>query len=176
MKLVVGTHALFQLDIAFQDLGLAVVDEQHRFGVNQRLQLSDKGRGVNILTMTATPIPRTLALTAYGDMDVSVLADKPAGRQPIATSLIDMARLDEVVEGVKRQIAKGAQIYWVCPLVEESETSDLAAATEQAGMLTRMLGDIVGLIHGRMKTEEKDRVMEQFAAGTFEIIGRHHSD
>ena len=119
LKLVVGTHALFQQDIEFQDLGLAVVDEQHRFGVNQRLLLSDKGRGVDILAMTATPIPRTLTLTAYGDMDVSRLTDKPAGRQAIDTSLIDMARLDEVIGGIKRQIGKGAQVYWVCPLVED---------------------------------------------------------
>ncbi|MDR3450411.1 MAG: ATP-dependent DNA helicase RecG, partial [Alphaproteobacteria bacterium] len=134
MKLVVGTHALFQQDIEFADLGLAVIDEQHRFGVNQRLLLSDKGRGVDILTMTATPIPRTLTLTAYGDMDVSRVMDKPAGRQKIDTSLIDMARLAEVIDGVKRQIASGAQVYWVCPLVEESETIDLAAATERASL------------------------------------------
>ena len=132
LKLVVGTHALFQEDVKFHDLGLAVVDEQHRFGVNQRLQLSDKGRGVDILVMTATPIPRTLTLTAYGDMDVSHLPDKPAGRQPIDTLLVNMERFEEVIEGVKRQIDKGAQAYWVCPLVEESELIDLANATERA--------------------------------------------
>ena len=171
MKMVVGTHALFQQDIAFQDLGLAVIDEQHRFGVNQRLMLSDKGRGVDILTMTATPIPRTLTLTAYGDMDVSRLTDKPAGRQRIDTSLIDMAKLEEVVAGVKRQIAKGAQIYWVCPLVEESEHIDLAAATERAGLLTQFLGEGgVGLVHGRMKAEDKDRVMHDFAAGILKVL------
>jgi len=171
MAMVVGTHALFQQDIEFKDLGLAVIDEQHRFGVNQRLLLSDKGRGVDILAMTATPIPRTLTLTAYGDMDVSRLMDKPIGRQSIETSLIDMAKLDEVISGVKRQIAKGAQIYWVCPLIEESETIDLAAATERASLLKKFLGAVnVGLIHGRMKGEEKDQVMQDFVAGKTKVL------
>ena len=171
LKMVVGTHALFQDEIVFQDLGLAVIDEQHRFGVNQRLLLSDKGRGVDILAMTATPIPRTLTLTAYGDMDVSRLTDKPAGRQRIDTSLIDMARLDEVIGGIKRQIAKGAQVYWVCPLVEESETIDLAAATERAFLLKQFLDEeIVGLVHGRMRGEEKDRVMQDFSEGKIKVL------
>jgi ATP-dependent DNA helicase RecG len=171
LKLVVGTHALFQQDIAFADLGLAVIDEQHRFGVNQRLQLSDKGRGVDILAMTATPIPRTLTLTAYGDMDVSRLTDKPAGRQEIDTSLIDMVRLEEVIAGVKRQIAAGAQVYWVCPLVEESETIDLAAATERASLLQKFLGEnVVGLVHGRLKTDEKDQVMQAFSTGKVKVL------
>jgi ATP-dependent DNA helicase RecG len=171
LQLVVGTHALFQDDVAFHDLGLAVVDEQHRFGVNQRLQLSDKGRGVDILVMTATPIPRTLTLTAYGDMDVSRLTDKPAGRQPIDTRLIDMARLDEVIAGVKRHIDKGAQAYWVCPLVEELETSDLAAASERAELLADRLGKAqIGLIHGRLNSEAKDRVMTAFAAGEIKVL------
>ena len=171
LKLVVGTHALFQQDVAFQDLGLAVIDEQHRFGVNQRLMLSDKGRGVDILTMTATPIPRTLTLTAYGDMDVSRLTDKPAGRQKIDTSLIDIAKLEDVIGGIKRQISKGAQIYWVCPLVEESETIDLAAATARAELLTQFLGtNVVGLVHGRMKAEDKDRVMSAFSAGDLKVL------
>ena len=171
LKLVVGTHALFQEDVKFHDLGLAVIDEQHRFGVNQRLQLSDKGRGVDILVMTATPIPRTLTLTAYGDMDVSRLADKPAGRQPIDTRLVDMARLEEVIDGVKRQIAKGAQVYWVCPLVAESELIDLAAATERAELLAQHLGaSHVGLVHGQMPAEEKDRTMAAFAAGNIKVL------
>lgn len=176
LPLVVGTHALFQNDIVFHDLGLAVVDEQHRFGVNQRLMLADKGNphkggGVDILAMTATPIPRTLTLTAYGDMDVSRLNDKPAGRQKIDTSLIDMARLDEVIDGVKRQIAKGAQSYWVCPLVEESEMMDLAAATERAALLEKFMGTgVVGLIHGRMKSDDKDRVMQAFASGDLKVL------
>jgi ATP-dependent DNA helicase RecG len=135
------------------------------------LLLADKGRGVDILAMTATPIPRTLTLTAYGDMDVSRLTDKPAGRQKIDTSLIDMARLEEVIDGVKRQIAKGAQVYWVCPLVEESETIDLAAATERAVLLKQFLGDDrVGLVHGRMKGEDKDRVMQDFSTGLLKIL------
>ncbi|MDD3370365.1 MAG: ATP-dependent DNA helicase RecG, partial [Alphaproteobacteria bacterium] len=171
LKLAVGTHALFQDDTAFQDLGLAVIDEQHRFGVNQRLMLSDKGRGVDILTMTATPIPRTLSLTAYGDMDVSRLMDKPAGRQKIETSLIDMVRLDEVIAGVKRQVSKGAQVYWVCPLIEESETVDLAAATERAELLKQFLGPgKAGLVHGRMKADEKDETMRRFADGELKVL------
>jgi ATP-dependent DNA helicase RecG len=171
LKLVVGTHALFQDEIEFQDLGLAVVDEQHRFGVNQRLMLSEKGRGVDILAMTATPIPRTLTLTAYGDMDVSRLTDKPAGRQKIDTSLIDMGRLDEVIEGVKRQIAKGAQIYWVCPLIEESEVIDLANAEERFVLLKQRLGEKnVGLVHGRLKVDDKDRAMQDFATGKIKVL------
>jgi len=171
LKIVVGTHALFQSDVAFANLGLAVVDEQHRFGVQQRLQLSDKGRGVDILVMTATPIPRTLTLTAFGDMDVSRINEKPKGRHPIDTRLIDMGRLDEVIEGARRQLAKGAQIYWVCPLVEESEKSDLAAATQRADLLAERLGaDKVGLVHGQLKTEAKDRAMAAFVAGETRLL------
>jgi ATP-dependent DNA helicase RecG len=171
VKIVVGTHALFQDDVHFKSLGLAVIDEQHRFGVQQRLQLSGKGRGVDILVMTATPIPRTLTLTAYGDMDVSRLTDKPAGRQPIDTRLINLARLDEVIQGVKRKIHKGAQVYWVCPLVEESEKSDLAAATDRAAKLRDIFGpDSVGLVHGRMTGDAKDEVMTAFAGGSLKIL------
>ena len=171
LKLVVGTHALFQDDVAFHDLGLGIIDEQHRFGVHQRLQLSNKGRGTDILVMTATPIPRTLTLTAYGDMDVSRLTDKPAGRQPIDTRLIEMARLDEVIQGAQRQIAKGAQVYWVCPLVAESELSDLAAATERAALLDERLGAAaVGLVHGQMATDDKDRAMADFVAGRTKVL------
>ncbi len=171
LKLVVGTHALFQDEVKYADLGVAVVDEQHRFGVNERLRLSDKGRGVDILVMTATPIPRTLTLTAYGDMDVSRLADKPAGRQTIDTRLVNMERLDEVIAGVKRAIAKGARAYWVCPLIEESEKSDLAAATDRAELLGRMLGaNNVGLVHGRMPAEARDKAMAAFAAGQIKVL------
>ncbi len=171
IKIAVGTHALFQEDVKFKALGLAVVDEQHRFGVQQRLQLADKGKGVDILVMTATPIPRTLTLTAFGDMDVSRLMDKPAGRQPIATRPINMTRLDEAIEGVKRQIAKNAQVYWICPLVEESEKSDLAAATARAEMLAEKLGlQNIGLVHGRMASDEKERVMATFAAGEIKVL------
>ena len=171
LKIVVGTHALFQQDVTFANLGLAVMDEQHRFGVHQRLQLSEKGRGVDILVMTATPIPRTLTLTAFGDMDVSRLMQKPAGRHPIDTRLIDMARLDEVIEGIGRQLTTGAQAYWVCPLVEESENSDLAAATERADLLAQHFGtDKVGLVHGRLSSDAKDRVMNAFASGEIKLL------
>jgi len=171
IKIVVGTHALFQSDVSFHKLGLVVVDEQHRFGVQQRLQLTEKGTGVNILLITATPIPRTLTLTAYGDMDVSRLPDKPAGRQPIDTRLINMTRLAEVIDGVRRQIAKGAQVYWVCPLIEESEVTDLAAATERAGMLAGKLGKPnIGLIHGRIKSDEKEKVMTAFLTGAIKVL------
>ena len=171
LKLVVGTHALFQEDVTFENLGLAVVDEQHRFGVQQRLQLADKGRGVDILVMTATPIPRTLTLTAYGDMDVSRLADKPAGRQPIDTRVLDMGRLEDVIEGVKRQIAKDAQVYWVCPLIDESEELDLAAATARTALLRERLGIAnVGLIHGRLPAEEKDDIMAAFTANKIKVL------
>ncbi|MDD3182415.1 MAG: ATP-dependent DNA helicase RecG [Alphaproteobacteria bacterium] len=171
LNIVIGTHALFQADVTFANLGLAVMDEQHRFGVHQRLQLSEKGRGVDILVMTATPIPRTLTLTAFGDMDVSRLMEKPAGRQPIDTRLIDMGRLEDVIEGVGRQIAKGAQVYWVCPLVEESEKSDLAAATERANLLAEHLGaNTIGLVHGRLSSEAKNKVMEAFAANEIKVL------
>jgi len=171
LHIVIGTHALFQEDVSFSNLGLAVMDEQHRFGVHQRLQLSEKGSGVDILVMTATPIPRTLTLTAFGDMDVSRLMEKPTGRQPIDTRLIDMSRLEEVIEGVNRQIAKGAQVYWVCPLVEESEKSDLAAATERADLLAQHFGaDKVGLVHGRLSSEVKNNVMTAFAADDIKVL------
>jgi len=171
LKVVVGTHALFQQGVEFHDLGMAVIDEQHRFGVQQRLQIADKGRGVDILVMTATPIPRTLAMTAYGDMEVSRLTDKPAGRQPIDTRTVDLARLDEVIGGIQRQIDQGAQAYWVCPLVMESEQTDLAAATERAAMLKRMMGDErIGLVHGQMPPAERDKVMSRFAEGKIGVL------
>ncbi|MCL2469711.1 MAG: ATP-dependent DNA helicase RecG [Alphaproteobacteria bacterium] len=171
LKLVVGTHALFQSDVTFADLGLAVMDEQHRFGVHQRLLLADKGRGVDILAMTATPIPRTLTLTAYGDMDVSRMMEKPAARKPIDTRLVDMRRLEDVIEALGRALGKGAQAYWVCPLVEETEKSDLAAATQRADLLASYLGeDKVGLIHGRLPAETKDKTMQAFAAGEIRLL------
>ena len=170
IDILIGTHALFQEDVVFRDLALAVVDEQHRFGVHQRLGLGDKGQAVDLLVMTATPIPRTLLLTSYGDMDVSRLDEKPAGRQPITTSVLPMARLDDVVDGARRAIAAGARIYWVCPLVEESEVLDLAAATERHHHLSELFGPRVGLIHGKMKGPDKDQVMEAFAAGNLDIL------
>ncbi len=168
--LAVGTHALFQEGVAFRDLALAVVDEQHRFGVHQRLTLGAKGDGVHMLVMTATPIPRTLVLTAYGDMDTSRLTEKPAGRLPIATRVLPLSRLDEVVAAVERGIGDGAKVYWVCPLVEESEAVDLAAAVERHAQLKARFGDRVGLVHGRMKGAEKDAVMAAFADGAVDVL------
>ncbi|NBC32350.1 MAG: ATP-dependent DNA helicase RecG [Alphaproteobacteria bacterium] len=169
-RIIVGTHALLSEDVGFADLGLAVIDEQHRFGVDQRLALSAKGRAVDMLVMTATPIPRTLQLTAYGDMDVSRITEKPPGRRPVDTRTIPQERLAEIVEGIGRQIDRGAQVFWVCPLVEESESSDLAAAEERAAALQRRFGERVGLIHGRLKSAEKDRVMAGFAAGDIALL------
>ncbi|MCA0200777.1 MAG: ATP-dependent DNA helicase RecG [Proteobacteria bacterium] len=164
VHIAVGTHALFQKDVEFRDLALAVIDEQHRFGVHQRLDLADKGTGTDVLVMTATPIPRTLALTAYGDMDVSRLDEKPPGRAPVDTRLINLERLEEIVGGVSRAIGSGAKVYWVCPLVEESETSDLAAAEDRFVHLKERFGAKVALLHGQMKAADKDAAMESFAA------------
>ena len=171
IDILVGTHALFSEDVGFRDLALAVVDEQHRFGVHQRMTLQGKGHEpVDVLVMTATPIPRTLALTAYGDMDVSRLTGRPPGRKPVETRTLSDERLDEVVQHLKRAIAKGARAYWVCPLVEESEKVDLAAAEERAAMLRDALGDIVGLVHGRMRGPERDAAMANFASGETKIL------
>jgi ATP-dependent DNA helicase RecG len=170
IDIAVGTHALFQEGVAFQDLGVAVVDEQHRFGVHQRLALSSKGEAVDILVMTATPIPRTLALTYFGDMDVSVLSEKPAGRKPIATKLISIERLDEVIGAMGRAIGNGDQVYWVCPLVGESETVDLAAAEERFEQLKSIFGDQIGLVHGKMAGRDKDAAMERFSKGETKIL------
>ncbi len=170
IDILVGTHALFQEDVAFHDLALAVIDEQHRFGVHQRLDLAAKGRAVDMLVMTATPIPRTLMLTAYGDMDVSRLDEKPPGRQPIDTRVLPLARLDQVVVGVQRAIAAGARVYWVCPLVEDSEKTDLAAVEERHRELVALFGARVGLVHGRLKGPAKDAVMAAFAAGELDIL------
>ena len=169
-KLVIGTHALFQEDVAFADLGLAIIDEQHRFGVHQRLQLTSKGHGVHLLVMTATPIPRTLTMTAYGDMDSSRLVEKPAGRKPIDTRRIPLEKLEGVAEGIARQIAAGARVFWICPLVEESEKVDLAAARERHAWLAERFGSKVGLVHGRMKPAEKDAAMAAFASGETAIL------
>lgn len=170
IDIVIGTHALFQKDVAFRDLALVIIDEQHRFGVHQRLQLSEKGQMTDVLVMTATPIPRTLTLTAYGDMDVSRLDEKPPGRQPIDTRLVSVERLGEVVTGLSRKIENGDRIYWVCPLVEESEKMDLAAAEDRFLSLKQAFGDRVGLLHGRMKPAEKDAVMAAFACGDLDIL------
>ena len=169
-KIIIGTHALFQEAIEFSDLGLAVIDEQHRFGVHQRLQLSSKGRGVDVLVMTATPIPRTLALTAYGDMEVSRIMGKPPGRKPVDTRLLPQDNVEDMMSRLGEQIKHGVQIYWVCPLVEESEILDLAAAEERYIILESLFGDKVGLIHGRMKPKDKDAVIEKFSNGDISIL------
>jgi ATP-dependent DNA helicase RecG len=169
-QIVIGTHALFQEDVIFVDLGLAVIDEQHRFGVHQRLMLSAKGRGCDVLVMTATPIPRTLTLTAYGDMEVSRLTEKPPGRKPVDTRLIAAEKMEDMVDAIARHIASGARVYWVCPLVEESELIDLAAAEERYDVLKARFGERTGLIHGRLKPTEKDTVMERFAKGDLDIL------
>jgi ATP-dependent DNA helicase RecG len=168
--IAVGTHALFQEDVRFRNLGLAVVDEQHRFGVHQRLTLAGKGETVDVLVMTATPIPRTLMLTAYGDMESSRLTEKPAGRLPVDTRALPMERLSEVVGAVKRAIEQGAQVYWVCPLVEDSEKSDLAAAEARYAALRERFGETVGLVHGRMKGAEKDAAMAAFKEGRVKLL------
>jgi ATP-dependent DNA helicase RecG len=171
IDILVGTHAIFQQSVNYRRLGLAVVDEQHRFGVSQRLMLSQKAeRPPHLLVMTATPIPRTLKLTEYGEMDVSVLDEMPPGRQPIETRVISDERLPDVVDGLGRHIAAGGQAYWVCPLVEESEKSDLAAAEERATALKLRFGDRIGLVHGRMKGPEKDAVMAAFAGGQLSVL------
>ncbi len=170
VQLVVGTHALVQEDVAFADLALAVVDEQHRFGVHQRMALSSKAQAVDLLAMTATPIPRTLMLAAYGDLDVSKLTEKPAGRQPIDTRTIPLERIAEVVDAAGRMVSSGARIYWVCPLIEESEEVDLANAEERHRLLSARFPGKVGIVHGRVKSAEREATMAAFAAGTLSIL------
>ncbi len=170
LKLVVGTHALFQEQVAYRDLALAVIDEQHRFGVTQRLMLGEKGAQTDLLVMTATPIPRTLLLTQWGEMDVSRLTGKPAGRQPIRTTLHSLATLPDVLEALARKLAEGAQIYWVCPLVAESELSDLAAAEARFALLRERFGDAVGLAHGQLDGERRDTALADFAAGRIRLL------
>ncbi|MET3725589.1 ATP-dependent DNA helicase RecG [Sphingomonas trueperi] len=171
IDILIGTHAIFQEGVTYRDLGLVVVDEQHRFGVAQRMMLQAKAeRPPHLLVMTATPIPRTLTLAQYGEMDVSRLDEMPPGRQPIETSVISEERLGEVVGGLGRHLANGGQAYWVCPLVEESEKSDLAAAEARAAELQAHFGGKVGLIHGRMKGPEKDAVMARFSAGELGVL------
>ncbi|MCF6199700.1 MAG: ATP-dependent DNA helicase RecG [Hyphomicrobiaceae bacterium] len=172
IDMLIGTHALFQKDVEFADLGLAVIDEQHRFGVQQRMALQAKGKNTDadVLVMTATPIPRTLLLTNYGDMESSQLTDKPAGRKPITTRVLPVERIDEVLHGLERALATGTQIYWVCPLVEESEHIDLAAADQRHAWLKRHFGEKVGLVHGQMKSDEKDAVMQDFTDGKLGLL------
>jgi ATP-dependent DNA helicase RecG len=167
---VVGTHALLQPDVEFRDLALVVIDEQHRFGVEQRLALSAKGRDADTLLMSATPIPRTLMMTAYGDLDVSRLTEKPPGRRPVDTRTVALERLDDVVEAVGRALAQKAKVYWICPMVEESETADLAAVEERHRELAPLTPGRVGLVHGRMKAHDKDDAMAAFAGDGTDLL------
>jgi ATP-dependent DNA helicase RecG len=171
IQILVGTHAVFQKDVVFCELALAVIDEQHRFGVAQRMELGAKGPQADVLVMTATPIPRSLALASYGDMDVSVLDEKPAGRKPIRTALISTQRIDEVVTHLRAAIAEGRQAYWVCPLVEESELVDLASAEDRFQRLRAAFGEgVVSLVHGQLPPAEKDAAMRRFVAGETQVL------
>ncbi|NKX46474.1 ATP-dependent DNA helicase RecG [Roseicyclus persicicus] len=171
IHILVGTHAVFVEDVDFADLRLAIVDEQHRFGVRQRIALGAKGQGADVLVMTATPIPRTLSLATYGDMDVSVLDEKPPGRTPVQTALVSAGRMDEVVDHLRKAVAEGRQAYWVCPLVEESESFDATAAEERFRLLRAALGEgVVGLVHGQLPPEAKTAAMEAFARGDTRVL------
>lgn len=172
VNLIVGTHALFQNDVQYHDLGLAVIDEQHRFGVNQRAQLKNKGRATNVLSMTATPIPRTLAITTYGDMDVSVIDELPANRQPIKTTWLPTSKTKQALNFIGKQLKAGHQVYVVAPLIEESDAVDMQNATAIFERFRVIYGEhySVGLLHGRMDNAEKDSVMQSFASGEFQLL------
>ena len=171
IQILVGTHAVFQKDVDFADLRLAIIDEQHRFGVRQRLELGRKGMAVDVLVMTATPIPRSLALAQYGDMDVSILDEKPPGRTPVKTALLSNEQMDGVIDRLRQAVAEGRQAYWVCPLVDESEVSDLTAAEERFKRLRAVLGEgVVGLVHGQMPPAEKDAAMARFVSGQTGVL------
>ncbi|MBV9250963.1 MAG: ATP-dependent DNA helicase RecG [Acetobacteraceae bacterium] len=170
IPMIVGTHALFQEQVAYHDLALAVIDEQHRFGVTQRLLLGGKGQQTDVLVMTATPIPRTLLLTQWGEMDISRLTGKPGGRQPIRTTLHSLGTMPDVLDGIARQLERGAQVFWVCPLVAESEAVDLAAAEARFAQLRARFGDRVGLAHGQQTAELRDKAMMDFAAGRIRLL------
>jgi ATP-dependent DNA helicase RecG len=172
IDILIGTHALFQSDVQFKDIAVAVIDEQHRFGVHQRMALQAKGENndTNVLVMTATPIPRTLLMTHYGDLDVSKLTEKPAGRKPITTKAVPLELLERLIDRIRAQLAEGAQVYWVCPLIESSELTDLAAAEERFAYLRQIFGDHVGLLHGGLAGKEKDETMAAFADGHLKIL------
>lgn len=169
-QILIGTHALFTEDVTFKDLAYIIVDEQHRFGVKQRLSLSQKGYLCDVLVMTATPIPRTLVLTQYGDMEYSKIDELPVGRKPVTTTVMPLTKIHDVVAALERRLKDGTQAYWVCPLVEESEKIDLSAATERFESLQKIFGSEVGLIHGKMKESEKDAVMEEFKNGKLKLL------
>ena len=171
LQILVGTHAVFQKDVVFHDLRLAVIDEQHRFGVAQRMELGAKGQAVDVLVMTATPIPRSLSLAQYGEMDLSVLDEKPPGRTPVTTALVSTDRIDEVIAKLRGAVAEGRQAYWVCPLVDESETIDMTAADQRFRSLRAALGEgVVGLVHGQMPPADKDAAMARFVAGQTKVL------
>ncbi len=170
IDVVVGTHALFQESVEFHDLGLVIIDEQHRFGVHDRLNLTQKGVRPDLLVMTATPIPRTLALTSYGDLDISKLDEKPAGRRPIETRILPLERLDNVIAAVGRAIDKGDQVYWVCPLVEDSEAIALTSVEDRHRQLTAIYGNRVGLLHGRLSAQDKEAMSLAFKAGEYDVL------
>jgi len=170
IDILIGTHALFTEDVTFKDLAYAIVDEQHRFGVKQRLGLSQKGSLCDVLVMTATPIPRTLVLTQFGDMEYSKIDELPAERKPVTTTVMPLSKINNMVEALARKLSTGTQAYWVCPLVEESEKIDLSAATERFESLKKIFGDVVGLVHGKMKEAEKNAVMEEFKQGKIKLL------
>jgi len=170
IDIVIGTHALFQDAVSYHNLQLAVVDEQHRFGVHQRLRLTAKGLSPHMLVMTATPIPRTLVLAAFGDMDVSKLTEKPAGRKPIQTVIVPGERLEDVIHRLQSAVAEGRKVYWICPLVEETEESKLMSVEERHSVLSQFFGNQVALIHGRMSGPEKDEVMAGFKRGETRLL------
>ena len=174
LPIVIGTHAVFQDSVTFKNLMLAVVDEQHRFGVNQRLKLADKGQGTHMLLMSATPIPRSLTMTLFGDMEVSILREKPAGRQEIKTSAMPLARYEKVMQSVEQALARGEKIYWICPLVEGSEEmeTDLAAAVERHREFAVRFKHLTNatLVHGRIKGEEREIEMQRFANGDSRLL------
>jgi ATP-dependent DNA helicase RecG len=171
IPIVVGTHAIFQDTVQYRNLALVVIDEQHRFGVGQRLMLAQKGkRTPHCLAMTATPIPRTLTLAQYGEMDVSRLDEMPPGRQPIDTRVVAVERIADVIAGIERHLATGQQAYWVCPMVRELESEDIAAAEARFAELTARFGDSVVLVHGQLRPEVKDAAMERFAGGEAKLL------
>ncbi|HEX9620587.1 MAG TPA: ATP-dependent DNA helicase RecG [Polyangiaceae bacterium] len=170
IDILIGTHALFQEGVGFRELGLAVVDEQHRFGVHQRMQLGSKGDATDVLVMTATPIPRTLTLAVYGDMDVSRLDERPPGRKPVKTSVLSVERLPEVFSALQKAVARGERAFWVCPLVEVSEDVDAVAAEDRHASLRAIFGDKVALLHGRLSPAAKDRAIADFDAGRVSVL------
>ena len=169
--LVIGTHALLTQEIEFINLGLAVVDEQHRFGVKQRLVLGEKNGGCDVLIMTATPIPRTLAMTAYGDLKISQLGEKPAGRRDIKTASLQLDKIDDVINRLSKAIQNGNRAYWICPLVEESDKIDISAAEERNKFLEKALPDANPVLaHGKMKAKERDAAMQKFETGESQLL------